>query len=307
MGACTAGCHQRGKEMTNALKPIGYGKKILSVEEALKGLEGYNPPTAPPPAEEPDSESDDTSQSLNFENFGIGDIVLNNMGDFEYQGLLTSDGLWDIITLAHEQYDPDPSGKGAIKTYDQHIAHSNASHCTFRITPSKIRYAMMRGAYELRNTKNAKTKAALKVVKEAFIKDGTKPWQHNAEEIMYTSGQLATITTKGWPKGHPFMQSYNLALAGPNSMEIMKGCGLDVILGSLIGDSSSERVKEIMEWYYTPSSAITRFYRESRTYSGKRVVVFGVSIGSGAFIVAINYVRRPARGVNADAKNFHRK
>ncbi len=300
--------------MTNALKPIGYGKKILSVEEALKGLEGYQPPATPHAPQEIDPVGDSMNPSLSSDNFGIGDIVLNNMGDFEYQALLISDGLWDIITLAQEQYDPDAFGKGAKKTYDQHIAHSNVPDCAFRITPCRIRYAMMRGAYELRNTKNTKTKAVLQVVKKVFIKDGIDPWQHNAEEITYQAGEPALISTKGWPKGHPFTQSYNLALAGANSMEITKGCGLDVILGSLIGDSSSERVKEIMEWYYTPSSAITRFYRESRTYSGKNVVVFGVDLGGDAVVDAnidANYYvgssHRPARGVNADAKNFRKK
>ena len=303
--------------MTNALKPIGYGKKILSVEEALKDLEGYQPPTTPPtPVIGEDPEDEDINPPLNLDSFGIGDIVIDNAGDIKYSGLLTSDGLWDIITLAHEQYEPDASGNGTIKFYDQHIAYSNALHCTFRITPSKIRYAMMRGAYELRNTKNPKTRAAIKVAKEAFIKDGTNPWQHNAEEITYQAGQLALISTKGWPQGHPFTQCYNLALAGPNPTEITKGCGLDVILGSLIGDSSPEIVKEIMEWYYKTSTATTRLHRESTTYFGKCGVVFGVNFDYDAFIfVGVGvvfagggfYYGRRARGVNADAKNFRKK
>ena len=292
--------------MTNALKPIGYGKKILSVEEALKDLEGYNPPASPPtpPFTEDDTIKDEPPSGT--DSFGIGDIVLNDKDNIEFKDLVTPDGLWDVITLAGTQYQQDASGKGAVKTYAQHIAHSNVANCDFHITPSRIRYAMMRGAFKLRNVKGQKTKDAINVVKACFVKDGNNPWQHNAEKIVYTAGQSALITTNGWPKGHPFATNYTLALSGTSPVEIDKGCGLDQILKSLVGDPSPERVKEIMEWYYKPSSAITRLYRGNVDCAGKRVVVFGVDYG-GAVIYASVDSRRPARGVNADAKNFHRK
>ena len=99
------------------------------------------------------------------------------------------------------------------------------------------------------------------------------------------------------------MASYTFALAGSSPVEITKGCGLDQILACLVGDSIPERVKEVMEWCYKPSSAVTQLYRENVNYSGKRVVVFGV-FDYDVYIVAGINIRRPARGVNAEAKFF---
>ncbi len=264
-------------------------------------------PNAAPPLTEPS-----IIQIPSSVDFGIEDIVKNADGDFDFKGLLTPEGLWDVITLAGNQYE-----NGAKLDYDNWIKYSDGTHGfvdgnfvelkkrvdrEFRITPARVRYWLMRAVAE--KTNSPKHASVVKELSELFYKDDHEPWQHNAELIKYRAGQNAIITTQGWPKGHPFTRSITCALAG-DSVELVQGCQIGNELYTIVGDNNPVRVKTVMEYHDKPSTKKTYLWRCNAQTTGERVVVFLDDTGIDCIsIVGSNW---PARGVRARAKNFHMK
>ena len=317
--------------MINGLKPFDFkGKKNLSPEEVLEQLKKNTlalpqPPLPSPSPSPPPDPAQPATTPENGDDFGIDEIVKNAEGDYEFLGLTVPGGIWDVITLAGQQFE-----NGIKLNYNRWIQYSNGTAGFARagkfvqfvqfprtrvqewhITPSRVRYWLMRASYEKRNSR--KGKSVIKELRGLFDKDGHYPWQHNAELIEYCSGKNAVITTQGWPAGHPFGRIIDAPIAGDSPLEIRVGCNLDNTLYALVGDSDPERVKEVMEYHDQPLNKATKLGRCSTSINGKRVVVFGVygvgSVGSVASIDADYSISRygPARGVFADAKNFHRK
>ncbi len=300
--------------MTNALKPIGYGKKILSVEEALKGLEGYQPPAAPPGATTPDSEvkgvepttSDPATNNSYFVKpgrFSVGGI--KQVGeDFVFYDVELPMGSWKELTLKGKLF------HGKSRDFND-WAKVTASSQPTGVMPADIRYGLMTICYLKQKTSKLKD-IITTIHTDILIPDAKTHYPHNATRIDYIANQQAQILVgAGWHSTHPFCVSYQASIAGPHlvigKQEAVADTTLTPALEGLLGENDPDRVKKVIEWSMNKTPA--KLWRLNTTESDKRVVVFGVSSDDYAGIDAsgYDYDLWPARGVNADAKNFCKK
>lgn len=244
--------------------------------------------------------------------FGVEDIFEDENNDFEFKNLILPTGRWDRLIWAGEQFE---NGNGMI--YSQHIAYSDSrssfpetperiKYQEFRISTIEIRYAVMRLSFELRNTQDARLERTIAKLRETIIKDSqlVQDAQHNADYVRYNPHNLAVVETLGWPVNHPFYRKLELALDGKDFWEI--GSGLEIILGLLLGDAP-EMVKQVFEYHYMPLDGKSYFVKDD-IGSDKAWVYFFSGEDSQSYInlSSCNF-ERPARGVKADARYFHKE
>ena len=262
-------------------------------------------------------------KAVSAEDFALEDIVKTDEGHYNYIGLELPDGIWKQLTFAGTTFLEGTAD--AQKTYAEWIPYSEKGAVyenghwrpaeakdtqVFRITPAKVRYWGMRGAYEHRNTKDNRLKKIVNELKALYKKDGTNPWPYNAEGVAWEAGKNGVVTVNGWPNNHPFVETYEIPPSPDDNYchEIKTGCGLDDVLEKLTGDANPARVKEVFEWIYEPSNQKTYLWRLKKEETAELAVVFGF-VDEGADIYTYGDVvsQRPARGVAADEKKFEGK
>jgi len=262
-------------------------------------------------------------KAVSAEDFALEDIVKTDEGHYNYIGLELPDGRWKELTFAGTTFlegtaDANKkyanwipySEKGAV--YENGLWRPAEAKDTlvFHITPAKVRYWGMRGAYEHRNTKDARLKKVVNELRLLYKKDGTHPLQYNADSVNWVAGKNGLVTVNGWPNNHPFVETYEIPPSPDDKYynEIKVGCGLDDVLEKLIGDANPARVKEVFEWIYEQPSKTTYLWRLKKEETAERAVVFGFNNDYANFnTYDVVNGQRPARGVAADEKNFERR
>ncbi len=167
--------------MTNALKPIGYGKKILSVEEALKGLEGYQPPATP-----------HVPQDLDNKVVGSGLISKNANGNFLFFDVPYQNRIIECIERPMAYVDG-----GNTKTQAQHLEwllDKKNNPGGFTLADNELEYQLCRMSFDLRSDSTCGTLANEYIAK---IRELYENWCVSADHIQYETVLEAIITNKG--------------------------------------------------------------------------------------------------------------
>ena len=300
----------------SALGPPRTGKKVLTKEEffeEMKNWQKIEPTILETPNQATTTTPDPTqtviptragSQSYfqKLGRFNLGSITKKGQ-DYVFHDLELPMGYWTELTLYSQLLPGDP------RTFDAWAEVTKNNQPT-GVTPADIRYALMTVCYLNKNKPQLKP-IIQEIHSSILTPDAKTHYPHNSTKIEYRAKAPAIITPgNGWPINHPFSAQYEANISGLNS-EISNATALQdptiqSALEDILGENDPNRCKQVIEWAMNTKPA--KLWRCNQDHTGHRVLVFGVYVGYaniGANDGDLNH--RPARAVNADAKNFHTK
>ena len=297
--------------MTNALKPIGYGKKILSVEEALKDLEGYQPPVVPATGE------DTSNNRIATEKKSIhssGDIILGrfDVASVEYvvkekchvfRNVLTPVGLFPWVRL-YDQLLPQQN-LDDVRVYNTQAVEDGLP---IRI-PAFLDYALSAESYRKQDDPKCRDGIA-HCLEKIWIPDANgSTFLGSSTSVLYQAGQQAVVEQGvGLPTTHNLYHKKAYDIAGDNGEITAQSTDLQSCIEGLLFENNLSQAAKSLTWRMQPKSRKAYQWRLSKQSDSKRVVVFDVEGDYAGILVLISGGNlRPARGINADAKNFHKK